>query len=311
MTKRLPYMILFLAVLIMIGYYMNTEARYVDLLAAMKNTESRFELPDMRESTITLDIPDSMTFAGEEVPLHIPDVRERLDREIHINRYWHNNSIFLIKRANRWLPQIEEILVRNGIPSDFKYLPAIEGGLQNAISPKKAVGFWQILKPTAREYGMEVSNEVDERYDPLKSTEVACKYLKQSYKKFGDWTLVAASFNRGMRGIQNSLDDQQVDNYYDLLLNEETSRYVFRILACKDLLENPAKYNFDIKKEHLYTQEELDTIRITESISDLAAYAKDLGINYKILKRHNPWLRRNTLNVSGGKSYLIRIPKNN
>ena len=298
-----------MAVMVMIGYYMNTEQKYDNLLESMENTETRLDMPDLRDRTVTLDIPDSMSFAGEPVPLHIPDVRERLDREIHINRYWHNNSIFLIKRANRWLPQIEEILVKNGIPADFKYLPAIEGGLQNAVSPKQAVGFWQILKPTAREYGMEVSNEVDERYDPIKSTEVACKYLRRSYEKFGNWTLVAASFNRGMRGIQNSLDAQKVDDYYDLLLNEETSRYVFRILACKDLLQNPEKYNFEIKEEHLYTQEPMDTLVVTESISDLADYAKEQGINYKILKKYNPWLRKSKLTVSAGKTYYLSIPK--
>jgi len=290
---------------------MNTEARYKEIVEAMANTETRFDMPDLRDRTVTLDLPDSISFAGEPVPLHIPDVRERLDREIHINRYWHNNSIFLIKRANQWLPQIEEILIQNNVPSDFKYLPAIEGGLKNAVSPKQAVGFWQILKPTAKEYGMEVTDEVDERYDPIKSTVVACKYLNRAYKKFGNWTLVAASFNRGMRGVQNSLDAQHVDDYYDLLLNEETSRYVFRILACKDLLEDPAKYNFDIKTEHLYEQELLDTLVVTESIKDLAVYAKDQGINYKILKKYNPWLRKSHLTVRNGKSYYLKVPKKN
>lgn len=258
--------------------------------------------------TVTYDLPDNLEFAGEPVPLDIPDVRERLDREVHINTYWHNHSITLIKRANRWLPQIAPILEKNGIPDDFKYLSAIESDLANTVSFKNAVGFWQFLRSTAREYGLEVSREVDERYHPIKSTEAACRYLNKAYKRFGDWTLVAASYNRGMRGISRSLEQQKVDNYYDLLLVEETSRYVFRIIAAKELLSDPEKYGFQVESEHLYQAENLRPVTVDSSVPDLVKFAEEQGINYKLLKRHNPWLRSNKLTVRKGKTYEIMIP---
>ena len=271
------------------------------------------ELPPellVRSKTVSLEIPDSLTFAGETIPMNILDVRERLDRELHINTYWHNNSIFIYKRANRWLPQIEAILKEEGVPDDFKYLAVIESGLLNVTSPANAVGFWQFLKPTARELGLEVTKEVDERYHPLKSTRAACNYLKTSYAKFGSWTLAAASYNMGIRGLSNRLEEQRVNSYFDLLLNEETARYVFRVLAAKELITHPETYGFDIPAEHLYQQEELQTIEITSSIDDLVEFAQSYGINYKILKKHNPWLRRKTLTVKKGHHYLISIPEN-
>src|SRR5690606_8321888 len=165
---------------------------------------------------ISLDVPKEMSFAGEPVPLHIPDVYERLDKELQINTYFHSNTLFLIKRANRWLPQIEKILEKNGVPDDFKYLPLIESNLLNDVSPKNAVGYWQILKAAGKENGLESTDEVDERYDPLKATEAACRYLDQAYRKFGNWTLVAASYKRGMNGLERAIENQRVDNYYDL-----------------------------------------------------------------------------------------------
>lgn len=257
---------------------------------------------------VSLDIPKNIKFADESVPLDIPDVRERLDKELQINCYFHSNTIFLIKRANRWLPQMEEILKRNGIPDDFKYLPLIESNLLNVISPRDAVGYWQILKTSGQEFGLEITNEVDERYDPLKATEAACKYLKQSYSKFGNWALVAASYNRGMTGIQKALDNQKVNNYYDLYLNDETSRYVFRLLAIKEIVENPVKYGFRIKKEHLYPELPLHYVEVNESVKDLIDFAKENGTNYKLIKTFNPWLRDEKLSVKKGKTYKIAIP---
>jgi hypothetical protein len=236
-------------------------------------------------------------------------VRERLDKELHINTYWHNNTIFLMKRANRWLPQIEEILKAHNIPEDFKYLPLIESGLMNDISPKAAVGFWQILKSAGTENGLEITKEVDERYDPLKATEAACSYLTKAYRKFGNWTMVAASYNRGMGGMGRAIDNQEVSSYYDLFLNDETSRYVFRILACKEIIEHPLKYGFKIKPEHLYAAEELRYVEVKQSIPDLIAFAKAQGTNYKLLKRHNPWLRDEKLTVRKGKVYQIALPQ--
>lgn len=259
-------------------------------------------------NAISLALPEELSFAGERVPLEIPDVRERLDRELLINTYWHSSTIFLIKQANRWLPQIEKILAEQGVPDDFKYLTAIEGGFVNAVSPANAVGFWQILKSSGKENGLEITNEVDERYDPLKSTVAACKYLKKAYEKFGSWTDAAASYNRGRAGLQRAMDDQKVNSYYDLLLNDETSRYVFRILAIKQVIEHPERYGFDINAKHLYYPEAVKYVEVNEDIKDLVVFANEQGINYKLLKRHNPWLREEHLNVGKKKTYSIAIP---
>ena len=258
--------------------------------------------------TISFDLPQNMSFAGEEVPLYVLDVLERLDREIHINIYWHTNTIFLIKRANRWLPIIEKILVEKGVPEDFKYVAVIESNLMNSISTKNAVGFWQFMKPTAKEFGLEVNTEIDERYNLIKATEAAARYLQKAYEKFGNWALVAASYDRGMGGMQRALENQKVNSYYDLYLNEETYRYVFRILAAKEILMNPEKYGFEVKQDHLYDPVQNKEILVDKSIDDLVEFSKEIGINYKLLKRYNPWLRSDKLTVKKGKSYTILVP---
>jgi hypothetical protein len=254
-------------------------------------------------------IPDTVLFAGERVPLEIPDVRERLDREINVNSFWHSNTIFLLKRGKRWLPRMRKIFEEYDIPSDLVYLSVIESDLQNKVSPSKAVGFWQLLRGTAKDFKLEVTSEVDERYNPIKSTEAAAKYLKKAYQKFGTWTNAAASYNIGRRGLDRALSKQEVSSYYDLLLYEETSRYVFRAIAVKMIFEDPAAFGFNISEENLYVEENLKEIKIKESISNLRHWAFDQGINYKILKRYNPWLRKNTLTVKSGKSYVIQIPR--
>jgi membrane-bound lytic murein transglycosylase D len=257
---------------------------------------------------IAFDLPKNAVFANEPLPLNIPDVRERLDKELQINSYMHSNTIFLIKRANRWLPQMQEILRRYNIPDDFKYLPLIESNLLNVISPRDAVGYWQILAESGREVGLTVNKEVDERYDPLKATEAACKYLSKAYKKFGNWTLVAASYNRGMGGIGRAIEDQKINSYYDLYLNDETSRYVFRIVAIKEIIEHPLKYGFNINPKNLYQPEPLRYIQVNQTIGDLITFANEQGINYKLLKRHNPWLRGEKLTVKKGQMFSIALP---
>jgi len=267
-----------------------------------------YKLEDLPLAAVSFDIPLKMEFAGEKVPLAIADVRERLDKEIQINTYFHSNTIFLIKRASRWLPQIQKILRENGIPDDFKYLPLIESNLLNVVSPKEAAGFWQILESSGKEFGLEISKDVDERYDPLKATTAACKYLKQAYGRFGNWTLVAASYNRGMTGLQKAISEQKVDSYYDLYLNEETSRYVFRLLAIKEIINNPVRYGFHVNPKHLYQEEALRYVKVDESIPNLINFAKQHGTNYKLLKRHNPWLRDDKLTVKKGRVYRIAVP---
>jgi membrane-bound lytic murein transglycosylase D len=253
-------------------------------------------------------LPDSIDFAGEKAPLHIYDVKERMDRELLINVNLHSSTILILKRANKAFPVIEPILAKYNVPDDFKYLAVIESSLLNAVSSAGARGIWQFMPETAREKGMEVSETVDERYHLEKSTEAACKYLNAAKAKFGSWTLAAASYNGGMTGIIKQIELQQVNDYYDLLLNEETGRYVFRILALKEIMKNPVKYGFDVPKTELYENLPIRKIEIDSTISDLASFAKMQGINYKILKYHNPWLRDKKLDNPSKKKYTIDIP---
>ncbi|GGC79226.1 murein transglycosylase [Flavobacterium lutivivi] len=252
--------------------------------------------------------PVSIDFAGEQTPLQISDVRERLDRELLINANLHSTTTLIIKRANRVFPVIEPILEKYGVPDDFKYLAVIESGLTNATSSAGARGVWQFMTDTAKEKGMEVNDYVDERYHLEKSTEAACKYLLAAKEKFGSWTLAAASYNGGMNGVNKRVEEQQVSNYYDLALTEETSRYVFRILALKEIMKSPTKYGFNIYQSDLYSTIPTKKVEVDSTINDLASFAKTQGINYKILKIHNPWLRdKKLLNVSK-KKYEIEIP---
>jgi hypothetical protein len=249
-----------------------------------------------------------MDFAGEEVPTYMADVQERLDKEMITNMNYHTNTTLVIKRANKVFPVIEPILAKYGIPDDFKYLAVIESSLVNAVSPAGARGVWQFMPLTAKEKGMEVSDQVDERYHLVKATEAACKYFLSAKDKFGSWTLVAASYNGGIGGIKSKMEEQQVDSYYDLLLTEETSRYVFRILALKEIMKNADNYGFSIPKEALYYPIATKKIVVDSSLTNLAQFAKSQGVNYKILKLHNPWLRDKMLLNTTGKKYEIEIP---
>lgn len=257
----------------------------------------------------SVHLPDTLSFAGEAVPLNEFDIRERLDREILVNTYWQSNTLLFHKRAYQWFPIIEPILKKEGVPEDFKYLAVIESGLMQVVSPSGATGFWQILKSTGEHYGLEVSKDVDERYHIEKATVAACDYLKEAYELFGNWTLAAASYNMGMNGLSKQLNRQRVDNYYDLYLNSETERYVFRIVAVKEILSNPQKYGFYLRKQDLYPPLKTFEVAVDTSISDLAAFAKQQGINYKLLKIFNPWLRQTNLNNSSQKVYNIKLPE--
>jgi len=252
--------------------------------------------------------PVSIDFAGEATPLQITDVRERLDRELLINANLDATTLLIIKRANRVFPIIEPILAKYGVPDDFKYLAVIESGLVNAVSPAGARGVWQFMPATAKEKGMEVNDMVDERYHLEKSTEAACRYLLQAKVKFGNWTLAAASYNGGMTGVTKQIEMQQVESYYDLLLNDETSRYVFRILALKEIMKSPEKFGFNVDANEMYVNLPSKLITVDSSIPDLASFAKSQGINYKILKIHNPWLRDKKLLNLSKKKYELQIP---
>jgi membrane-bound lytic murein transglycosylase D len=257
----------------------------------------------------SVNLPKSLDFAGEAVPLHQPDIKERVDREFLVNTYWQSNGILLIKRAQKYFPIIEPILAENGVPDDFKYLAVIESGLQNVSSPAGARGFWQIMTGTGRELGLEVNDNVDERYHIEMSTKAACDYLKESKSKFGSWTLAGAAYNAGNGGINKQLEAQGVGSYYDLLLGEETGRYVFRILALKEILKNPKNFGFNVDPSHGYEVIPTKNVLVDYEVDDLSAFAKANDINYKILKIHNPWLREPSLNNKSKKKYTIAIPE--
>jgi hypothetical protein len=258
----------------------------------------------------SLKLPDTLYFAGESVPMEYFDVRESLDRELLVNTYWQSHTLLYIKRANRYFPRIEKILRAHNVPEDFKYIPLIESDMTHAVSPAGATGFWQFMKGTARDYGLEVNREVDERYNLEKATVAACKYFKKAYEKFGSWSLAAASYNVGKRAIAEQLDVQNVDSYYNLLSNTETGKYVYRILAVKLILENPEKYGFHVDKEDLYYPLSTKEIKLDSTVEDFSSYAKELGLNYKMFKYFNPWLRKPYLHNPNGKTYQITIPEN-
>ena len=253
-------------------------------------------------------IPAQMSLAGEDVPMDDFGVREALDREFIVNTYRHSGTILYLKKASRWFPVIEPILAVEGVPEDFKYLCVIESGLSQVVSPSGAAGFWQFMKKTAPEYGLEVSTTVDERYNVEKATKAACDYLKESYEMFGSWSLAAASYNMGRTGVTNRLDEQGVSNYWDLHLNSETARYVYRILAVKEVMENPEKFGFRLRPTDMYNPYSYSTIKVTQTIEDLSSFALEHGSNYHELKTLNPWLRKKRLLVGEGQEYKIYLP---
>lgn len=255
------------------------------------------------------EVPVKADFAGEKVPLDLFYVRESLDREILANTFMHSTTIQMFKRAYRWFPVIEPILKKNNIPDDFKFLALAESNFANVVSPAGAEGFWQFIKPTGQKYGLEITEEVDERYHVEKATEAACRYFRDAYDKFGNWTLVAASFNRGMDGVEKALDKQNVRNYYDTYLVDETSRYIYRIVAIKQIYTHPGSYGFYLREKDFYPPLKTYTIKIDSSITDLPDFARGLKINYRILREFNPWLRRYSLPNKQRKSYQITLPK--
>lgn len=266
-------------------------------------------IPERMPSLIqSFTLPDQLEFAGESVPVDNFDTRESLDKEILVNGYWQSRTLMLLKRSKRYFATIEPILKKYGVPDDFKYLAMAESGLENVVSPAKAAGFWQLLESTALEYGLEVNGEVDERYNLEKSTEAACKYLLESYNKFGSWAIAAATYNAGRKGLENQIVKQKTDNYYDLLLNEETARYVFRLIAHKLIVENPAAYGFQISDDEYYPLIRTHDVSVDKTIPNIADFAMENSTNYKIIKQFNPWLRQNYLPAKPNKVYLIEIP---
>ena len=257
----------------------------------------------------THDVPSSVTFCGKNIDLTRYDRYERMDRELLAFTYMHSTSIQMIKKANRYFPIVEPILKANGIPDDFKYLMVIESNLNpNARSSAGAAGLWQFMQTTGREYGLEVNKNIDERYHVEKSTEAACKYLKDAYAKYQDWIAVAASYNAGQARISTQFEKQQVDDMLDLFLVEETARYVYRIIAAKIMFSNPSAFGFRLRTKDLYMPIPYKEVSVNTGILNLAEWAKKQGITYALLKNMNPWLRDNFLQNVSKRTYTIKIP---
>jgi hypothetical protein len=256
---------------------------------------------------VPVNIPKVLVFAEEEVPIQNFDTYESLDRELLVNTYWQSQTLIFIKRAHRYFPIIEPILKEQGVPDDFKYLALAESGLANVISPSDAVGFWQFLNGTAQDYKLEVNSEVDERYHLEKATKAAAQFLKDSHTKYGSWAMAAASYNMGRRNVSTQIDRQKSDNYYDLILGEETGRYMYRLIALKLILESPDEYGFHVTDDQKYQEIPFKTVKVDSTIANLADFAHYNGINYKILKELNPWLRDVSLTNKHKKTYEIKI----
>lgn len=275
-------------------------------------SQIKHQIPDSLGTHLftPVEIPDKLEFAEEKVPMEYFDVRESLDRELLSTVYFHSQTIRYLKSMPRYFSMIEPILKANGVPEDFKYLCVAESGFDiRALSPAKAAGFWQLLESVAKENGLEVNNEVDERYHIEKATEVACRIFKAAYQKYGSWALVAAAYNGGRAGLDQKITQQKVKSYYDMQFVEETSRYVFRILALKLVMEDPEKYGFKVDKKDRYPIIETKNMEVKSSIADLPGWAINKGINFKILKMFNPWLRDLSLKNPGKKTYIIKVPE--
>jgi len=308
--KLIKNIIFGIGLVFLAGLFINSMSKNVKNSPKVEESEKLVDTSFVKNYNVyALTLPKNLIFANEKVPMNMPDVKERVDREFLVNTYWQSNGFLMFKRANKYFPIIEKILTEEGVPDDFKYLALIESGLTNVVSPAGASGFWQIMKVTGREYGLEVNGNVDERYHLEKATRVACRYLKDAKNKLGSWTLAAAAYNGGMSGMSRRLKKQQVTGYFDLLLGNETSRYVPRIVALKYIFMQPHRFGFNFEKKDLYDNIPTTTVVIDSVITDMASFSKHFGINYKILKIHNPWLREGHLNNKSKRAYEIEIPK--
>ena len=276
---------------------------YAEVKAPIDSTET--PLPQIIQAP---KLDKAFNWAGEDMPASA-DAKERLDAQLLRNSYYHSSTIQYLKRANRYFPTIERILLEQGIPDDFKYLAVAESGLEHATSPANAKGFWQFRKLAAKEQGLEVNDEVDERYHVVKSTIAACNYLKYLKRRFGTWTDAAAAYNVGPTAYARQIKAQQESNYYDLNLNQETSKYVFRLMAIKEIMSHPQDFGYYLQPEELY--QPLDNfyeVKVDKSIENWGEFAHQYGVTYRDLKRYNPWLRDNHLTVIKN-TYMVKIPK--
>ncbi len=309
MKKQSTITIIILLSLIVAAQVFIFATRSDSATAALVQADNLKKQQTLRVYSPTL--PDTMSFAGELVPLDIYYVREGFDREMIVNTFGHTNTLLYFKRAHRYFPIIEPILKKNGIPADFKYLCVIESGLTNATSPAKAQGFWQFIKTTGQKYGLEVNDEIDMRNNLEASTEAACKYLKSLHTRFGSWTAAAAAYNCGENGLQKNMERQSIDSYYDTRLNNETTRYVYRILAVKQIMQHPQDYGFYLRPIDLYPSLQAKTAILSGQNVDLYNFAKENGVTYKVLREFNPWITTDKLTNKANKSYTVKLPVKN
>ena len=303
MSKRFIFIFLLVAFAAFEGFYYTRNLQ-------KSATDVEYQKAFLHSNKIfSLVLPDKAEFAGEEAPLGLYYVREGLDRELMVNTYWHSSTLLMLKKSNRYFHIIIPILKKHNIPEDFKYLALIESGLTNIQSPAGAAGFWQIVPATGKHFGLEITEQVDERYHLEKATEAACKLLRGSYNKYGSWTLAAAAYNVGEGRISRELERQNASSYYDLYLPEETMRYVYRIIALKLLYEHPTEYGYYIRKKDLYPPIPTYTVSVDSGISNLPVFAKTMKINYRLLKEFNPWLRSDKLTNPGKKKYVFTLPR--
>jgi|GEM_PF-5604 len=282
------------------------------LTTSSRNSEEARLLDEFwsRYSVHAVPIPDDMEFAGEKVPLEDLEVRERVDRELLVNTYFQSATVLSMKRAARWFPVIEPILKQYGVPDDFKYLAVIESGLANVVSPSQAAGFWQFIGSTGKAYGLKIEEGIDERYDPIRSTHAACRFLLDAKQEFGTWAMAAAAYNMGTNGLRKQVQQQGLNQYYELWLNQETSRYMPRLIATKYIFEHPRSYGYRLSAAQKYGPLSNRTIKIDTAVKDVAAWARSMGHSYKLLRAHNPWIRSFSLPApSAGQPYIVRIPE--
>ena len=257
-----------------------------------------------------VDLNRSFNFAGESLSMDNFDIKERLDLELMRNSYYHSNTMLSVKRANRFFPVIERILAEEGLPDDLKYLAVAESTLSNAVSPAGAKGVWQFMYKTGQSYGLQINKEVDERYHLEKATKAACKHLRKLHNRFGNWTMAAAAYNMGASGLKKEASAQRADNYFDLNLNQETAKYVFRIVAIKEILSRPRDFGFYIDAVDLYQPlNNYSEVEVKTAVPNWGDFAKKYGISYRMLKVYNPWLISSSLKNKSLKKYTIHIPK--
>jgi membrane-bound lytic murein transglycosylase D len=281
----------------------------IDLVGPIEEANTTNATHGMLRQVITsMDLTREYAFAGEPVPKQNFDAVERLDRELSVNSYLHASTLLNIKASYRYFQIIEPILARYGVPDDFKYLAVAESNLRNEVSPAGAKGIWQFLEATGAHYGLEINDEVDERYHLEKATEAACEYLMDYYTQFGSWTIAAAAYNMGGPRMKKYLAEQKANNYYDLNLNSETSRYIFRVIAIKEIMQNPVSYGFYLKPEEYYQPLPSNIVTIDGPIESLAEFAVSHGTTYRMLKVFNPWLITTKLTNKNHKTYELRIP---